>query len=182
LVTPAEALSAWVVKASLVASGGLVALPVPYADAVAAEVTTAPVFAGPDGALRTAALDVALAWLEGANNPSILGDCLIPDERPGYHPCTEARQPRSFCAMQVFLPGGARTLEGWGRADLLTDPAKCVHAGNRIILASILADRTGTCALCIYARGRDTPEARRLSDHRMRLAKKLLAEVPAVSL
>jgi hypothetical protein len=178
-VTPVE-ISAWVVKASLVASGGLVALPVPYADAVAAEVTTAPVFAGPDGALRTAALDVALAWLEGANNPSIIGDCLIPDPDPDpkhWHPCTEARHPQSFCAMQVYLPGASLTADGWGRNDLLTDARKCIHAGNRIILASILADRSGTCALCIYARGRDTAEARKLSAHRMDLAKRLLATV-----
>lgn len=177
-MTPAEtALAAWVLKASLVASGGLLALPQTYADAVATEATAAPVFAGPDGARRTAALDVALAWLEGGNQPAAIGDCEIPDPRPGWHPCTEARHPQSFCAMQINLHGGAKTADGWGRADLLADPAKCVHAGNRIILASILGDRSGTCALCMYARGRDTPEARQLSDHRMGLAKRLLAEV-----
>lgn len=180
-MTPAT-LSAWVLKAALFASthtGSTVAVPLPpaFADAIAAESIATPLFAGADGDRETAALITSLAWFEGGNDPTAIGDCKIPDPRPGWHPCTEPRIPQSFCALQIHLPGGAKTAEGWTGADLRSDPVKCVRAGLRIVKASILADRSGTCALCVYARGRDTAEARTLSGHRMALAHRIFAEV-----
>lgn len=175
-------LSAWVMKAALFASthtGGSVAVPLPaaFADAIASESIATPLFTGADGDRQTAALVTSLAWFEGGNNPTAIGDCKIPDPRPGWHACTMARVPQSFCALQINLPGTTKTAEGWTGADLLADPVKCVRAGLRIIKASIAADRSGTCALCFYARGRDTPEARTLSGHRVGLAHRIFAEV-----
>jgi len=181
-VTPAD-LSAWVLKAGLFASthtGGAVAVPLPanFATAIANESIATPLFAGADGDRQTAALITSLAWFEGGNNPAAIGDCKIPDpDVAHWHPCTEARIPQSFCALQIHLPGGAKTVEGWTRADLLADPVKCVRAGLRIIKASIAADRSGTCSLCFYARGTDNAEARKLSGHRMALAHRIFAEV-----
>lgn len=180
-MSPAD-LSAWILKAALFASvhtGGTVPVPLPpaFADAIAAESIAAPLFTGADGDRQTAALVASLAWFEGGNNPSAIGDCKIPDPHPGWHPCTAARIPQSFCALQVYLPGGAKTAEGWTGADLLADPVKCVRAGLRIVKASIVGDRSGTCPLCLYARGRDTAEARILSGHRMLLAHRLFTEV-----
>jgi len=176
-MSPAD-LAAFVIRASLVASSGARALPATFADAIATESIAAPLFAGAQGAERSAALLTALAWFEGGNEPAAIGDCRIPDPRPGWHPCTEARIPQSFCALQINLPGGAKTPEGWGRAELLSDPLKCVRASLRAIRASIAADRSGTCPLCFYAGGADNSVTRRLSGHRMDLAKKLFALIP----
>lgn len=168
-----------IIKASLVASGGLKPVPLAYAGALADEATASPIFVGPDGAERTAALALALSWMEGGNNPAAIGDCKIPyPENDGkWHPCTTDRIPQSFCALQVHLPGGSHTAEGWSSADLLTDPVKCVRAGLRIAKVSIVADPTGSCPLCMYAGGAVNTVTRRLSDNRMQLAKKLLKEI-----
>jgi len=168
-----------IIKASLVASGGLKPVPLAYAGALADEATASPIFVGPDGAERTAALALALSWMEGGNNPAAIGDCKIPyPENDGkWHPCTTDRIPQSFCALQVHLPGGSHTAEGWSSADLLTDPVKCVRAGLRIAKVSIVADPTGSCPLCMYAGGAVNTVTRRLSENRMQLAKKLLKEI-----
>lgn len=182
-MSPAD-LAAWVAKAALFASthtsmipGPPVPLPANFADAIANESIATPLFTGADGDRQTAALVTSLAWFEGGNNPAAIGDCKIPDpDTTHWHPCVEARIPQSFCALQIHIPGG-KTVEGWTRTDLLTDPVKCVRAGLRIMKASITGDRSGTCPLCLYARGRDTSEARTLSGHRMTLAHRLFAEV-----
>jgi len=163
----------WVIAASLFASGGHRALPTAFVSELAKQVFDKPLFAGPNGALQDAALMTALAWTEGGNQPAVVGDCR--GLRPGDPKCDHARAT-SFCVYQIHLEPGQKTDEGWTGADLSSDPKKCIAVARRHLRASITKG-PAECPLCIYARGRDTPEARKLSATRMNLAAKLLKEV-----
>lgn len=156
------ALVAWGLTASVVASNGARKLSstVLSAMADAALANPVPVADGEDGPLTTMAYEVALAWLEGANNGGAIGD--------GHN---------SYCWGQIYLPNGARTREGWSGPELVSDPLKCANVVVRIVHTSI-AMGPKDCELCLYARGRVTPEARRISGHRVDLARKLLSTVP----
>lgn len=160
-------LTSWIIKASLVTSGGFRALPYDFAADIAEVAVREPFYAGDDGPLRTAAVLTALAWLEGSNQPAIRGD-----------------GGASYCALQVYLPKDTRTAQGWKGADLLADPMKCVVAGHYIAMQSVksCATRKGHVLgddLTAYARGVcDHPEGLRLSQHRMGLARRLAATVP----
>ena len=157
-----SALTAWIVAASLVASSGARKLSERVAQAMADEA-----IAAADGndavALSLSSIEVSLAWFEGGNELS---------------PHGSNDHGQSACWAQIYLPNGARTLEGWTASELRSDPQKCAHVAVRLIRASISASPTcDGCALTIYARGRDTAEGRRLSRVRMALARRLLAEV-----
>jgi hypothetical protein len=167
----------WVIAASLFASGGHRALPQSFAAELAKQVHDKPLFTGPLGEFQDAALMTALAWTEGGNQPAVVGDCR--GLRPGDPKCDHARAT-SFCVYQIHLESGEKTSEGWTGADLSSDPAKCITVARRTLRASITKG-PADCPLCIYARGRDTPEARRLSNTRMGLAQKLLKEITATA-
>ena len=109
----------------------------------------APLYLDDDDRHKTAAVMVALAWFESRFRLDAVGD-----------------HGRSVCAYQIHH----------GSRALLDDPAECIRAGLRHVRHSMM-----TCPespLSVYARGRcDSDEGRKLSGHRMALAKRLLAEV-----
>ena len=154
------ALVAWGLAASLVASNGARKLSSSVLAAMADAALANPVVDGEDGPRVTMGYEVALAWFEGANDGRAIGD--------GHN---------SYCWGQIYLPNGARTKEGWSGPELVSDPLKCANVVVRIVHTSI-AQGPSDCELCLYARGRVTPEARRISKHRVDLVKKLLSTVP----
>lgn len=167
-------LISWLTAASLLASEGHRALPPAFVTELAAAIDAKPLFVG--GPLTDASLMVSLAWIEGGNVPSAVGDC--PGKMPGDLTCT-SMQARSWCVYQIHLLPGNRTIEGWTGPELAADARKCITVARRLIEMSIKSteNKDGKCPLCVYARGRWTPESQKLSDFRMRLAKKLLKEV-----
>lgn len=77
---------------------------------------------------------------------------------------------RSYCSMQIH--------ESIGGSDaLLRDPSACVRAGLSFLRASLRVDPSHPVAF--YARGPryESLEARRISDDRMRIARRLLDEL-----
>ncbi len=156
-----SALLAWTLAASSLASHGAHPVSPDLASALVDAALANPLVATDAGIRTTLALEVALVWLEGHNdlNPK------------GYND-----GGASACAFQVYLVHGARTAEGWTADELRHDARKCATVGVRLIKASVERGPRD-CELCLYARGRDTAEARRLSAHRVGLAKRLIHEV-----
>ena len=118
-----------------------------------------PVVSGDDGPRVTMGYEIAIAWFESAHGTLVIGD--------GH---------QSYCWGQIYLPNGAHTREGFSGDDLVHDPAKCAKVVVRLVKTSIQAG-PADCPMCFYARGRVTDEARRLSNHRTNMVKKLL-DVP----
>lgn len=115
-------------------------------DVVTAE---GPIFAGPDGALRTAMLMAAIAYRESGFNNSAIGD-----------------HGKSVCMMQIL--GGPRSL--------LTDVRACALAGYRMLRASVLA--CPAYPVSVYARGTcDSAQGQRISNDRMYIARSLVGVV-----
>lgn len=157
-------LTAWIVAASLFASGGVRKLTQPVAEAMAEAAMQTRMVDGNDGPiLALASIEVALAWFETGgqmtNSPTGSND-----------------GGNSFCWAQIYLPNGAKTAEGWTGVELRDDPKKCAKVAVRLIKTS--ADRgPADCELCLYARGRVTEQARALSRNRMALARRLLTQI-----
>ena len=99
-----------------------------------------------------AALVTAVAYREAAFDNAATGD-----------------HGRSFCTMQVHASSG-------GTVALTADPAACVAAGLAILRQSIRIDPAFPVAF--YARGPRwrTVEAQRISNDRVAVAKRLLAQ------
>jgi hypothetical protein len=157
------ALVAWGLSASLVASHGARKLSSRVLGAMADAALANPVVDGDDGPRITMGYEVAIAWFEAGNDGAAVGD-----------------GGSSYCWGQIYLPNGARTREGWTGPALVSDPRKCATVVVRIVRDSIVRG-PADCALCLYARGRVTPIARHLSDHRVELVRKLLRLVPLPS-
>lgn len=168
MITIAQ-LKAWGLAASILASNNQRHLSDATLDGMATAAVESPIIAGDDLAVRTMmAVEVSLAWHEAAN---------LQDPRGSGIGSSDHGQ--SWCWAQIYLPGGARTREGWTGAELATSPLKCARVTVRLIKASLLASPScNECGLTFYARGRDAPEGRRLSIARMSLAHRLLREVP----
>ena len=158
-------LVAWILAASVAASHGARRLSQVVAEAMADEALAHPVVDGDDGARVTAAYEVSIAWHEAAN---------LQDPRGSGIGSSDHGQ--SWCWGQVYLPGGGRTAEGWTGPQLAADPRKCAAVVVRIVRASV-EHGPADCELCLYARGKVTAEARRLSATRVALARRLLREV-----
>lgn len=82
--------------------------------------------------------------------------------------------------MQINLPNGARTEEGWTGEDLVEDPVKCVTVGFRMLRNSMRMCPSHPVAF--YAEGVDkracsSARAQRISNDRMFIAQKLVKEV-----
>jgi hypothetical protein len=110
-----------------------------------------PVFAGPDGALRTRALLVAIAFRESAFKLDAVGD-----------------HGRSKCAFQVW----------GGSSELLTDADACAKEGLRRLRMSIRACPAHPVA--VFAAGPDgctSAHAQRISYDRMYIARNLIRTV-----
>ena len=109
------------------------------------------VFGGPDGALRTRALVVAIAFRESSFRLDAVGDA-----------------GRSVCAMQVW--GGSRAL--------LVDAEACVREGLRRLRVSVAScPRHPVGIFAAGPGGCASPRAQRISFDRMHIAKTLLAKV-----
>lgn len=163
-----QALKSWGLAASIVASHGQRHLSDAVLTAMATKAIEMPAGSGDDGVKVMMAYEVSLAWHEGGNHDG---------QPPRLGPRADNDGGSSFCWGQVFLPHGARTWDGWTGRDLVEDPMKCAHAVVRIIRYSVERGPTD-CPLCLYARGRVTDEARRLSERRVALARRLLRDVP----
>lgn len=127
-----------------------------------------PLFVGDENKQRTAALILAVNYREGSLRPDIKGD---KDKAGNY---------TSFCSMQVNLPNGAKTAEGWTGEDLVADVEKCITAGFRMLRESVRMCPKHPVAF--YAEGRDvrscsSKRAQWISNDRMFIATKLLKEV-----
>lgn len=88
--------------------------------------TEPPVFPGPDGAARTAALLVAVTF----------------HESDGWHWSIDTGARRgdggtSWCVGQIHLPGRTTTPEGWVGKDLVEDRDKCLRSALRVVRASM---------------------------------------------
>jgi len=120
---------------------------------------------------RTAALISAINFREGSLQPGVKGD----KDKNGKF--------TSFCSMQIHLPFGAKTLEGWTGEELVGDPEKCITVGLRMLRESMRMCPKHPVAF--YAEGRDlktcdSPRAQKISNDRMFLAARLVKEVPWV--
>lgn len=155
-------LIAWGLAASQLASRGQRKLSSTVLEGMADAALANPIASTDDGVRATMAFEVAIAWFEGANDPRAIGD--------GH---------ASYCWGQVYLPNGARTLEGWTGPELVADAAKCAAVVVRLVKASALASpKCALCELTVYARGRDCPQGRSLSRNRVALAHKLATTIP----
>lgn len=156
----------WALKAAALASHGQRELAADVAGAMVDAAIANPLTSTDEGLRTTLAIEVALAWWETG------GQLVLDPKGPNDG-------GRSHCWAQIYLANGARTLEGWTGLELRTDAAKCATVAVRIIKASVVASPVcDGCELVMYARGRDTAEARALSRHRVALAKRLIREVP----
>ncbi len=117
---PRAALVLWALKASLVASSGARELAADVAGAMVDAAIANPLTSTDDGLRTTLALEVSIAWFEGANRLDALGD-----------------HGAAFCWAQVYLPNGARTREGWLGDELRHDATKCASVAVRLIKASV---------------------------------------------
>jgi hypothetical protein len=167
-VISAAVLAKWAIAASLVASGGARRLTQPIADGMAQAALESPIIANDDrSAIALVGIEVALAWMEGGNQ---------------LDPVGSNDHGASACWAQIYLPNGGRTREGWSAAELRADPLKCARVAVRLIKASLASSPScDLCGLVVYARGRDTAEARELSRHRMALAVRLVRDVSVPS-
>ena len=135
-----ELLIAWVLAAMAAAwtlTGVKVfpAVPRETAAAIAVASLEKPLFAGEEGARKTAASMVGIARYESGFQ-QLAGDCV--GLKPGTIRCgSEGTKPTSFCFMQVNLPDGAKTKEGWTAEELMQDPLKCARAAREIMRGSI---------------------------------------------
>lgn len=129
-----------------------------------------PVFAGPEGRARTAALLLGISYLESGWRRDVdLG--LGPHARGGGV---------DACFLQIRV-GRGRTREGWTADELVTDRTKCVRAALRLVRASYGACRglPREHALTAFAAGRcDSERGQRASAARIAVARRLLEHAP----
>lgn len=168
-----ESMTAWVL-AAMAMSWTLTSkipgdTPKDIAVAIATAATEKPLFADETGPRETAALMTGTARYESGFH-QVKGDCKgLP---PGDARCgKDGTTPTSFCFMQVHLPDGAKTAEGWTAEDLMADPLKCARAAREIMRTSIKTSPAGS-PLTGYA-----GDAKK-GDTRFLLAKKLMKLVP----
>lgn len=104
------------------------------AEDIAAEVfdpAAAPVYWGPFGRVRTAALVVSVAWNESGFARDVdVGPCA-----PGRVRAGQCDHGRSASMWQIKI-GRGRTREGWTQADLFSDRRKAIRAALRGLRSS----------------------------------------------
>ncbi len=125
-----------------------------------------PLFANDTSRQRTAALLIAVNFREGSLIPEIRGD----KNKKGDF--------TSFCSMQIHLPFGAKTPEGWTGDELAEDPVKCVTVGLRMLRQS--AHMCPKHPVAFYASGPGActnTRAQKISNDRMFIAARLVKEV-----
>lgn len=98
---------------------------------------TKPVFAGPHGRARTAALLLSIAYHESGFAKDVdVGPCY----RGKSGKSSRCDSGMSACLMQLHI-GDGKTAEGWTQADLFADRTKCFAAGLRLVRGSFGACR-----------------------------------------
>lgn len=131
------------------------------ANAIAIAATNDPLYAGPHGAERTAAVLVSLSWFESRFDPAAVGD-----------------GGASLCLGQV----GGSNLKALGltRDAVLSDRATCLRGVLSMIRTSVAVCRGRPLAESLghYASGGRTCGGLVKSRHRMNLAAQLLREHP----
>lgn len=162
-------------------------MPSDIAKAIAEASLEKPLFSGvssdPDSAARMSAATMTGISRYESGNRQVPGDCkgLEPGDPdcgndaklrargkdPAQHP------PQSFCFMQVHLPDGKKTAEGWTGAELMADPLKCARAAREIIRKSMLASPGGQPLLQYAGRAKEAKT-------RWDLVQKLYKLVPVV--
>lgn len=128
-----------------------------WAEATATEIVTSPLLEGKLGYQFEALL--MLTWAEKETNYS---DNAIGDGGS------------SHCSMQIYLPDDGKTAEGWTGEQLRKDPAKCIKAARRLMKKSFVDDPDHPMGT--YAGDK------KLSDKRIQLVKREVAEFPALDL
>lgn len=94
---------------------------------------TRPVFGGPHGRARTAALMLAVAYHESGFMKDVdIGPCY----RGKGGQSTRCDSGKSACLMQIRVADG-KTPEGYTREDLFKDRRKCFEAGLRLLRSSL---------------------------------------------
>jgi len=94
---------------------------------------TRPVFGGPHGRARTAALLLAVAYHESGFMKDVdIGPCY----RGKSGQSTRCDSGKSACLMQIRIADG-KTPEGYTREDLFQDRKKCFRAGLRLLRSSL---------------------------------------------
>jgi hypothetical protein len=185
-----QALTAWIMAAMALAwaltakipgkptPGEIGPVPKDIAEAIAKANIEHTLFSGSNGERQGAATMTGIARFESGFR-QVYGDCK--DKPPGWPGCGkepgarvgEPNGPQSFCFMQVHLPNGAKTAEGWTGEDLMADPLKCAQAAREIIRKSILASPAGKPLLQYAGRFRE-------AETRWNLAQSLYKSVPPV--
>jgi hypothetical protein len=143
------------------------------AAAIARAADQRPLFAGQDGAAKTAAVLVSVAWFESRFQPDAEGD------KPKLADGTRGRA-RSVCAMQVHESNFAALKVT--RAELLSDVQRCFDTGLELLHVSF-----GVCRAqplehrlahyCVGGNGCTLP-TKGEDAHRMRLALALFKALP----
>jgi hypothetical protein len=123
----------------------------------AEEATLLPLFSGSDGARRTAALFLSVAWFEGKFNPQAKGDC-------------KNGKCESLCMFQIGRSNvaGLKVTE----EQLLSDVRVCTQAARKMMQISfgVCRGRPKLDILGHYASGGATCGGLRESRHRMQKA------------
>jgi hypothetical protein len=174
-----ESLVVWILAAMATAWSLTSKLPGPVpkdiAQSIAKYALKKPIFKGESGARKTAALVIGTARYESGFR-QVAGDCK--GLQPGDPRCgKDGTTPSSFCYLQVFLPDGQKTKQGWTGDDLMKDIDKCTEAGIEIMRDSVSAsprDENGDATEPLKNYAGDSAKGMT----RFRLAKKLIAEVP----
>jgi hypothetical protein len=181
-----QALIAWILAAMAVAWSLTSKIPGPVpkdiAEAIAKSVIEKPLFSGGSGERQSASMMLGIARYESGFRQAY-GDCkgLPPGDadcgkdaklrarglNPADHP------PQSFCFMQVHLPNGQKTAEGWTGEELMQDSLKCARAAREIIRQSIKTSPSGKPLLQYAGKARE-------AETRWELAQKLYKTVPEV--
>lgn len=157
-------------KAWTLSSAVMGRTPEPVADAIQIANTEKPLFIGVDGWRLGSSLFVGIARWESGFLADAMGDCK--GKKPGEPTCgKDGSVPDSWCFMQINLPNGAKTAEGWTGPELNADPLKCARAAREIIRCSIKGSPAGVPLLQYAGRA----SAAKL---RMQLAHDVFSAVP----
>lgn len=135
-----------------------------------------PLFGGPEGRAKTAALLTALAFMESGFAPDVdKGPCYRGQRGGKLHGRCDGGL--SACMLQIRI-GSGTTAEGWTQADLFADRKKCFTAGLRLAKRSYVAGQRAGLGpddmLRVYASG-STLRGQRESKARLELTRKLIA-------
>lgn len=150
------------------------------ADAITAVANAAPLFAGPDGPLKSAAVYASLQWFESNGNVAAEGDCQFLTKE---NQCDRARadkgNPQSFGLFQIGQSNF--TFLETTREIMTSDPLAQTWAAQKMIAVSfaVCRGRPEDDLLGQYASGGDTCGGVTKSQHRLRKAKWLFSRAKA---